>query len=85
MSNKKAVSMTIELVVIAVIILIFVIVASITGGKIPELFKTASESPFDEVCCCKTTSKQSQIDCAKTMRQLCPQTANIDETKCKLE
>ncbi|GEM_PF-4573644 len=85
MRNKKAVSMTMELVVIAVIILIFVIVASVIGGKIPELFKSASESPFDEVCCCKTTAKLSQIDCNKTIRQLCPQAANIDETQCKLE
>lgn len=70
--NKKALSMPMELLVILLIVAIVVAVSIAWSGKLPSLFKSASESPFDEVCCCKSPSLVKTENII-TIRQLCEQ------------
>ena len=79
--NKQAISLQIELLIVGLIVTFFVIVALTLSGRLPGLFKSAAESQFDNVCCCKTINQEQKCDI--TVRQLCQQKdSSIDENKC---
>jgi len=73
MKNKKKASMPMGLLVILLIVAIIVAVSLTWSGKLPELFKSASESQFDEVCCCKTIKISEQPENSIMIRKLCEQ------------
>lgn len=63
--NKNAVELAQTTIIIAIIVIITVAVVINYGGNITNLFKSASQTQFDDVCCCKGA------DCSKILKQDC--------------
>ncbi|MBI4141229.1 hypothetical protein HY485_05325 [Candidatus Woesearchaeota archaeon] len=72
---KRAQSMTMSIVIIAIIIVVFIAVSAVWSGKLPKMFSSIT-SPFDDTCCCDKTLTNCEIKA----RQECKQTIQPTET-----
>ncbi len=71
--KNNAQSMTMTIVIAAIIIIVFIAISAVWSGKLPQMFSGIT-SPFDDVCCCDSALNNCEIktqqECKQTIQEM---------------